>query len=148
MVKGQDTPQVQVAVTEWEMPFIFGRHGGWRVGVDRNNFMSLQCWKMIAKPPIQQTTAEYRSASGHMIPILGTVHMDSFFQAGEEKLAPKQPDFTVTKLNLNLIGLDSLGERHQRGQSSSQTRKECTCVHNLRSQLPPGSLSIALMGIS
>ena len=65
---------------------------------------------MIGKPPLQQTTAEYRSASGHAIPILGTVRADSSLQTGEETLAPKELEFTVTKLNLNLIGLDTVLE--------------------------------------
>ena len=101
-MKRQDI-QIQVDVTQ------NGKCHSFQVDTGaRTNFMSLQRWKMIGKPSLQQTTAEYRSASGHAIPILGTVRVDSSLQTGEETLAPKELEFTATKLNLNLIGLDTV----------------------------------------
>lgn len=101
----QQDPQIRVDVTQ------NGKCHSFQVDTGaRTNFMSLQRWKAIGKPPLRQTTAEYRSASGHTIPILGTVWVDSSLQVGETTLAPKQLEFTVTKLNLNLIGLETVLE--------------------------------------
>ena len=71
-VRQQDTPQVQVLVTQngIQHPFL----------VDTgaiSNLISLAWWKAISKLPIQDITAKYRSATRHPIPILGTVRVDS-----------------------------------------------------------------------
>ena len=86
-----------------ETPPVFDHTGA------RTNFLSLARWKSISKPPLQLTTAEYRSASGHSMPILGTTCVDSLLQTRDETVH-KQLEFTVIKLNLNLIGLDTVLE--------------------------------------
>ena len=71
-VRQQDTPQVQVLVTQngIQHPFLVDTGA-------RSNLISLAWWKAIGKPPIQDITAKYRSATRHPIPILGTVRVDS-----------------------------------------------------------------------
>ncbi|XP_062521210.1 uncharacterized protein K02A2.6-like [Corticium candelabrum] len=103
-VRSQDIPQLQIQISQ------NGKQHSYLVDTGaRMNFISLARWKAIGKPPIQPTTEEYRSASGHNIPILGTTCVESSLLTGEDKeVLKKQLEFTVTKLNLNLIGLQTL----------------------------------------
>ena len=75
----------------------------------RSNLISLAWWKAIGKPPIQDITAKYRSATRHPIPILGTVRVDSSLLAGEN-MQCKELEFPVTKVDVNIIGLDTVLE--------------------------------------
>ena len=103
-VRQQDTPQVQVLVTQngIQHPFLVDTGA-------RSNLISLAWWKAIGKPPIQDIPAKYRSATRHPIPILGTVRVDFSLLAGEN-VECKQLEFPVTKVDVNIIGLDTVQE--------------------------------------
>ena len=103
-INENNTPQIHIPITQQGKRHLFLIDTG-----ARTNFLSLTRWKSIGKPPLKPTTAEYRSASGHSIPILGIACVDSLLQTGDETFR-KQLEFTVTKLNLNLIGLDTVLE--------------------------------------
>ena len=71
----------------------------------RDNFISEKVWQMLKRPKMSPARHQYRCASNEMLPVLGVIKVPT--TANEDK-ASLTHAFTVTKMDLNLLGRDSI----------------------------------------
>ena len=97
----QDTPRLDVPVTIQDRQFTMELDAA-----TTGNFVSLQVWKQLGKPKLDDVRHLYESASKHNLPVLGT-----FMAETKHPVTSKQSSipYIVTKIpDLNLLGRNAI----------------------------------------